>query len=519
MVGKKALSAVFVLAAALALTACLTTVAFAYSPDDTPHTNGNECYVLTSGGDDFGYNSFADALADVQTEDTIYLLISISNGGDIVPTSGFDFRLTIDLNNCDLEVGSITIGEQSILTVRGDTPLTATDISVDGGSLRIEGNTTVKAETVSVNNVGILSADANFEVDNGISADNGAQVSINGNIDSGGNGITAQGGATVMVYGNVTASGTGVFATGDNTYVRVSNIPGSTTALGSITAVDGVVTDDSARVDVFGNITASGDNGNGVWAQGGSTITVNGAISDTGDLSACVRAQGGSTVTVNGGLSAKGASGSGVAAQDDGTKVDVTGNIQAGFIGILSVGNADVTLTGNIDAFIGAATGSGATATVNGNITAGGVNSGSGAIGATASGSGKTVVNGNIAATGADALGAGAESGGTVTVNGTITAPNYVGFGYTGSSGYQTIYKPASQNDPSSLLPGYLQYSYALASGSYVWVKAVPDATDLIPGTGDGSQALLALLGFTLVASALCLAVLLRCRQLCHGVV
>ena len=401
MLRKRTLSAVFVVAAALALTLCATSTAFAaVSPGDV-------CAVLVDGttANDEGYATFDDALGNVGDGGTIYLLADATYGGpgDFTPPNYGATSLTFDLRGYDLSMGMY-------------------GISLDGSSLTILNGGTVSAFDIDLIFGGSLVADANFNLDDALWVQHDSTVTITGNIQAVDYGAEVDTGGVLYLTGNVTV-----------------------------------------------------DDGTGVAVEDGGTATVEGNIDAYYALFVY-----GSSLTVTG---------------------DVKSEIYC-----LSENNSTLILDGDL--------------TVSGDATPG----------ILATDSSTATVNGNITMTGSGSFGAGVGDDGQVTVKGVITAPNYVVFG---SLDYYddfipTTIKTPGQNDPTSLLSGFNQYSFANGTATaYVWVLPLSNtegtsgglpsgtAADLIPGTGDGTPAagLAALVAAALSGIALVLLKRLRSSQ------
>lgn len=225
---------------------------------------------------------------------------------------------------------------------------TTEPVVVDGTSATIEGNVTVSQDTTSA-----------------VEADNGANVTVNGDVTHTGGpagttgaGVIASNGSTVTV-GNVTTKGTdggsdGVVANNGST-VTAGNVSTNGYLSDSIFASKGNVTardvtttgDDSwavhaiypSNVTVGHVVNASARGGGGITATGEATVTAE-SVRATGEgaLGVDVGSYGGGTVIVKGDVTATGKDGAGIFAVQNGhalVKGDVTS--QQGFGAILKL--------------------------------------------------------------------------------------------------------------------------------------------------------------------------------------
>ncbi|MCL2756664.1 MAG: hypothetical protein FWD43_01105 [Coriobacteriia bacterium] len=251
---KRIVSVLLALTLAMMMLVAMPTKAFAASPPDV--TAGDVCAIVNDGGDDVGYASLALAGAAVTDGCVVYLLANIDE--DTLPIDLADFQLTINLNGFDLKVECITVDEESSLTITNSKPaiggdITASYIDVLGGYLEIDtgGNTIfLEHEVYAVDGAKVFIT-ANIESIDGYcvrAEDDGTEVTVFGNLTSVDDAcIYAENGALVTVFGNLEGL-LGVAARNEGTVVKV---------YGNIEAVAGISAADGAYVYLEGNITAA----------------------------------------------------------------------------------------------------------------------------------------------------------------------------------------------------------------------------------------------------------------------
>ena len=191
--------------------------------------------------------------------------------------------------------------DNSTVTVNGNITAAGTDgrgVYADNSTVTVSGNITARYYGVYAYNNSIITVTGNITVTTGIDgygavAHNNSTVTVNGNIThtaTDGRGVVVDNNSTATVNGNITVIGTGGY--GANAYDS-----STVTVNGNITAdVIGVGANDGSTATVTGNIT-SGDYG--VFTYNG-TVTVNGNITATKNDGIGVYTDSTAAVTVNG---------------------------------------------------------------------------------------------------------------------------------------------------------------------------------------------------------------------------
>ena len=190
---------------------------------------------------------------------------------------------------------SFLLGTSALVCLALAAPVMADDFTIASGSTTNDGNTINTGDTVTV--TGALTTTGN---DRGIDSSGGTNtvtVSETGNITAGGDGIAADDGNTVIINGNVTsATDDGVDLTANNTITVGSS--------GSITAKDnGIEAENGNTVNIFGTVVAEDhgiDLGNDDSStSGGNVVVIHAGAVVRGDP-AVKFDNGGNTLTVLG---------------------------------------------------------------------------------------------------------------------------------------------------------------------------------------------------------------------------
>ena len=199
-------------------------------------------------------------------------------------------------NAVDLKyLKSFLLGTSALVCLALAAPVMADDFTIASGSTTNDGNTINTGDTVTV--TGALTTTGN---DRGIDSSGGTNtvtVSETGNITAGGDGIAADDGNTVIINGNVTsATDDGVDLTANNTITVGSS--------GSITAKDnGIEAENGNTVNIFGTVVAEDhgiDLGNDDSStSGGNVVVIHAGAVVRGDP-AVKFDNGGNTLTVLG---------------------------------------------------------------------------------------------------------------------------------------------------------------------------------------------------------------------------
>jgi len=414
---------------------------------------------ITAGGTTVQYFTLDDALAAVNTGETITLLADITLTNTVPFTLDQGVAYTIDTNGHTLNVNGqyidvknngtdvtftnsneltnvanvYIVGPGSAVTFNGDLQLTSQmyAISCDNASVTVTGN------VVTVNPLGAGNSAVNCS--------NGGSVDIGGSLTSTGRGVFADTGSAVIVGAGVTADADAIIA-----------YTGSTvTVTGSVTSTNSDAIDaySGSTVTVKGDVSAY----NGTYStDAGTAVTIIGDVTSQADIA--VLAENGSTIIVTGDVTGH----SYGILSDAGSTVTVTGNVESiNNFGIDAESGSTVTVTGNVDAYSSGiyATDAGTSVTVTGNIAS------SNGDGIDAEGGATVTVGGGVTA---GNTGAYADGGAQVTISGTLAGTPYIQIG--------VINKAITANDAASTKAGYLQYTDAGSPGSTVWVKAIVNA-------------------------------------------
>jgi hypothetical protein len=191
---------------------------------------------------------------------------------------------------------SFLLGTSALVCLALAAPVMADDFTIASGSTTNDGNTINTGDTVTV--TGALTTTG---TDRGIEPSgvgtNTVIVSETGNITAGGDGINANDGNTVIINGNVTST------TEDGVDLRANNTI-TVGSSGSITAKDhGIEAENGNTVNIFGTVVAEDhgiDLGNDVSStSGGNVVVIHAGAVVRGDP-AVQFDNGGNTLTVLG---------------------------------------------------------------------------------------------------------------------------------------------------------------------------------------------------------------------------
>jgi len=470
-------------AVSVLLSVLLLTALFAAIPMTALAADG-ECTITDGSYTSSTHTSFADAYTDSGIDwsnpVTITLLGNCSYDDMIV--TGVDESLTIDLNGFTLTTG-VTAGGAAIyvdsggtFTVKGPGTLNATasggtgsvGIYVDDGTFAVSGGAVVNAtgETaVQVNN-GKATVTTATATSYGVLANgSGTEVAVTGNVTCDGadaRGLAVQNGATVTVEGSVSVSG------GDNI---------------------GVDADNGSEVYV-GTVTVNGDDSIGVRADNDSIIDA-GSVTVTGQNSLGVQASGEGWVTV-GAVTASGAYSNGVRAFDQGSLIEVGGNVNSTSYAVDAWDGATLKVGGSVTSTAlneqAAVYCNGALIEIKGDVKADGQDVWTAVY---CEGGGEVKIGGSVISKNHGVtVGSSNGLGGEVTVDGSITVPS--------SGNYIELFdtaKTKSQNTKPTTKAGYLTYTENNDGiiGT-VWVKAPASSggssssTTTVPKTGDSTN-------------------------------
>ncbi|NPV92741.1 MAG: leucine-rich repeat protein [Firmicutes bacterium] len=284
--------------------------------------------------------------------------------------------------------------------------------------------------------------------------------------------------STVTVYGNVTVSAAdaiAAYAKGANTQV---NIYGSITANGNIGT--GALAEEGGHVSVINDLIHAGNIGARAVGAGSSVIIIGGDVTAAADNGAAVYAQDDGNVTVTGNVTATGNNGRGV--KTNGGIADITGNItSSNGLGVDAYNEGIVTVTGDVSGkIVGvSAQNNGSSVEVTGDVAATGTESAgayaydAGTVsidgnvqgvntGVYAEENSEMTVGGNVTTTDTPGYGAQAKNNSTVTINGAIVA----------AGGYirvDDLAKNIGDDQAATTKPGYKTYANGTST---VWVKS-----------------------------------------------
>lgn len=204
-------------------------------------------------------------------------------------------------------------------------------VSVDeGDTLHVKGSVTTDKEASDAvyadNATVIVDGDAISENNNGVTANDGANVTIKGNSST----IDANEKSTVEVGGSVIDLD-GVDAENESKVTIKGNIKSE---------VDGIFAEEKSTVTVGGDVTAGRD---GVYAGNGSTIAIGGDVKAGGRYALSIDE---STITVGGNVEGN----TGIQAFEDDTSVTVKGDLTANDGKDILMTGGTINIEGNIKA-------------------------------------------------------------------------------------------------------------------------------------------------------------------------
>jgi hypothetical protein len=324
--------------------------------------------------------------ADLETTDTSIVKDSTftvtgninSQDGGIIANS--DSIVSVEGNITALESG-VELRENASVTVKGNIKAVYYGVSVAGvsvagvsslaeitgnvesdyigiygydGTVKVDSNVYAGADGVfAMNGCKVTILGAVFAAEDGVEAKNGAVVVVEEGITTTNtttpdnfSGVKASDGANVTVNGPIMTSGVGIYADSNTDPVTVTvnaNVNAGATGISACSYGD------SVDIVVNGDITARAY---GVYAYSDEipvSVTVKGNITTEGYGIYAFTSDGNGVVTVSltGSIIT---SDYGVCALEEGTLVDITGNITADTIGLLALRSSVVKLIGDIDA-------------------------------------------------------------------------------------------------------------------------------------------------------------------------
>ena len=222
---------------------------------------GEVCEIIETGQQ---YNNLTDALAAVQSGQTIKLLDDINHSIGIVVTGQI---ITFDVNGHTLSVTPATTGHALEVGAGGEVRLAD---SVGGGAFNVKSSGSSRhgvyahdGGKAEVTNASTSTINNTREV---FASGAGTTVTVYGNATGGFYGLEVEAGASVTVRGYVSGGG-GMLVRGSGTTVNV----GKYVNCGGI----GVIANDNAHVYIGGNVYSGMV---GVSAKGGSQITIDGFL-------------------------------------------------------------------------------------------------------------------------------------------------------------------------------------------------------------------------------------------------
>ncbi len=336
-------------------------------------------------------------------------------------------RVGVDASdNSSVEVDGSVQGKTSAIVTDGEAEVTVHgDASSEGTTIQARMGAEYNPVTGAmdpVENHSTVTVEGNVTGNTGIYAENDANITVKGNVDGEDNAVRVVDavdfageshatGAQVTVEGNVESDGTAIFMNASSEKALVQ-VDGNVISEGS-----GIIAVQSGKVDIGKDVTA---NGTGINAQGTTDVTVGGNVNaQFFGVSASDQAK----VTVAGNVDTAGL---GIVTSGE-SSVEVTGNVDAKGTGIAAHGESSVKVTGSVSSQIGSGvqTDGDATVQVHGDVE-------SERTGVLQQDGGEITVDGSITAKGD---GVEARTSGEVTVHGDITAGHVEKI--TTSSGYE----------------------------------------------------------------------------------
>jgi hypothetical protein len=340
--------------------------------------------------------------ADLETTDTsivkdsTFTVTGNINSQDSGIVANSDSVVSVEGNITALESG-VELRENASVTVKGNIKAVYYGVSVAGvsslaeitgnvesdyigiygydGTVKVDSNVYAGADGVfAMNGCKVTILGAVFATEDGVEAKNGAVVVVEEGITTTNtttpdnfSGVKASDGASVTVNGPIMTSGVGVYADSNTDPVTVT-VHASINA--GATGVSACSYGDSVDIVVNGDITARAY---GVYAYSDEipvSVTVKGNISTEGYGIYAFTSDGNGVVTVSltGSIIASNYS---VYALEEGTLVDITGNITADTTGLFARKSSVVKLTGDITARFAVSADTAVQITIQGNIVYG----------------------------------------------------------------------------------------------------------------------------------------------------
>ncbi len=442
---------------------------------------------------------FANAVDNADI-DTINITGSFSLGGlgsavfinrQVTITSGGTYEI-------DTTGRSIVIDPSGDVTISGNLRFTGSGtnsktIIVNGGRLTATGG--VEIITTGDNGAAALEVMASGIVNmtgdiiaygrhshGVISGDESSQVTVTGDVYASGDLVTAivvESQSTVEVTGDVTVTDNGSETSGIEYGIEARDgglaiINGNVTTIGSESC--GIYLWGGGSAAINGDVSAVGNYSNAVYAEGYSTAatsaTVTGNVSADGEGSTGVYAFMGGVANIGGSVSAQGYNSEAVYAMTT-TEGDPPTTVTA-----ITVGE-DVSVVGDESCAVSAVdqAGTGATVTVDGNVTASGLES----YGIDVWDGGIAIINGDVSAVGLDSYSVATDGAGSnATVTGNVAASGGQNYGIAaGYGGIANIYGHVSVQDEGSC-------------AVYAFVGGTANITGNMTADGDPSCALCA---------------------------
>lgn len=290
-------------------------------------------------------NTLTDALNAAEDGDVIKLTAAIDYNQGITISGK---NIIFDLNGFDLNVNNEEVTETGLEVTNGGIDLTGSGEFNVAGSV---GGVYADNAAVTVTNAASSGGTAAY-------ADNGGEITVNGNAEGYAMGAYAVGaGSTVSVSGDATADGVGsrgAEASNGGNIIIGGNVQGG--------YAGAYAHDTDSIVTVDGNATANGVSGMGDYENSsfatysdGGEIVIGGNASATGNGMANIaaRAENGGSITIDGDAQGKNV---GVYANGAGSTIEIKSNVMATKeyegIGALAQTGGEITIDGTIAAEI-----------------------------------------------------------------------------------------------------------------------------------------------------------------------
>ncbi|UOO38035.1 S-layer homology domain-containing protein [Oscillospiraceae bacterium CM] len=267
---------------------------------------------------DTKYTSLADALDELTSGQTITLLSDITYNERIWAGSSYRPSLSLDLNGYELDISNVEVpiaaidgydilvtdssepggGTLILTTTSGDSAPTGVTAVGIGSSVLVDSSVTTTITATGDNSKGVsaynggsveigsgnITSDTYGIYTYGMSGDTASLITFTGNITATGvdsEGLEANSGGEITINGNVSGGRYGALAM----YAGTISVSGNVTAFGNLSpqySAAAAAEGNGSSVAVGGNATVTGSYGYGALANNGGVVTVGGDVSATG---------------------------------------------------------------------------------------------------------------------------------------------------------------------------------------------------------------------------------------------